>query len=231
MGFSPARINKYGAEILKVLSVHTSASETDRERFNVEDIQTVKRFINGKLSHALVGDFDIGFALANHTVIQEGTRQYTPLGQMVYEFKYQERKSHMNALVDEMVKFLEEADDYNRIDLIVPVPATMGDRAYDPVGLLVTELNKRTGLLVAKDVLIKTRQTRPQKELVNITQKTLNVKGAFKVQNNEKIGGKKILLIDDLFDSGATVNECTRVLKSAGARKVLVLTLTRTMHA
>lgn len=230
-GFSPARIDKYGAEIMKVLSVHTSASETVRERFKVEDIQKVKRFINGKLSHALVGDFDVGFALANHTVIQEGVRQYTPLGQMVYEFKYQERKSHTDALVDEMIKFLDEADDYQRIDLIVPVPCTIGDRAYDPVGSLVTELNKKTGLLMGTDVLIKTRQTRPQKELVNITQKTLNVKGAFKVQNYDKVRGKNILLIDDLYDSGATLNECTRVLKSGGARKVLVLTLTRTMHA
>ena len=150
---------------------------------------------------------------------------------MVYEFKYQGRKSHIGALVDELIKFLDEADEYQRIDLIVPVPGTMADRAYDPVGCLVTELSTRTGLLFGKDVLIKTRQTRPQKEMVNITQKTLNVKGAFKIQNHEKIRGKNILLIDDLYDSGATLNECTRVSKSAGARKVLVLTLTRTMHA
>jgi ATP-dependent DNA helicase RecQ len=230
-GLSPNKINKYGAEIMRVLSVHFSASETGRERFKVQDIQTVKKFIRGKLSHALVGEFDIGYALSNHTVIQEGVRQYTPLGQMVYEFKYQQRKSHVDALVAEMVKFLEEADDYQRIDLVVAVPCTLGDREFDPVGYLVTELNKRTGLSLGKEVLIKTRPTRPQKELVNITQKTVNVKGAFKVENHEKIRDKNILLIDDLYDSGATLNECTQVLKSAGARKVLVLTLTRTMHA
>ncbi len=230
-GFSPARIYRHGAEIMKVVSVHSSTSETAVERFKVEDIQTVKKFINGKLSHALVGEFDVGFALANHTIIQEGVRQYTPLGQMVFEFKYQERRSHIDALLDEMVKFLEEADDYQQIDLIVPVPCTMGDRAYDPVNYLATELSKRIGLIFGKDVLIKTRPTRPQKELVNITQKTLNVKGAFKVQHHDKIRGKNILLIDDLYDSGATLNECTRVMKSAGARKVLVFTLTRTMHA
>jgi len=230
-GLSPNKINKYGAEIMRVLSVHFSASETGKERFKVQEVQTVKKFIHGKLSRALIGEFDVGYALANHTVIQEGVRQYTPLGQMVYEFKYQRRKSHIDALVAEMVKFLEEADDYQRIDLIVAVPCTLGDREYDPVGYLVTELSHRTGLPFGKEVLIKTRPTRPQKELVNITQKTVNVKGAFKVENHDKIRDKNILLIDDLYDSGATLNECTRVLKSAGARKVLVLTLTRTMHA
>ena len=112
----------------------------------------------------------------------------------------------------------------------MPVTCTIGDRAYDPVDYLVRELSKRTGLPFGNDVLIKTRQTRPQKELVNVTQKTLNVKGAFRVQNFERIKGKTILLLDDLYDSGATLNECTRVLKAAGAQKVLVLTLTRTMH-
>jgi len=230
-GFSPARIDKYGAEIMRVLSVHSTAAETGRERFTVQDVQTVKNFIHGKLSHALIGEFDVGYALANHTVIQEGVRQYTPLGQMVYEFKYQGRKSHADALTTEIIKFLDEANEYQQIELVVPVPATLADRDYDPVGYLVTELSKRTKLPFDKDVLIKTRQTRPQKEMVNITQKTMNVKGAFKIQNPEKTRGKNILLIDDLYDSGATLNECTRVLKSAGARKVLVLTLTRTMHA
>ncbi len=230
-GLSPNKINKYGAEIMRVLSIHFSASETGMERFKVQDIQTVKKFIHGKLSHALIGEFDVGYALANHTVIQEGVRQYTPLGQMVYEFKYQRRKSHVDALVAEMVKFLEEANDYQRIDLVVAVPCTLEDREYDPVGYLITELSKRIELPFGKEILIKTRPTRPQKELVNITQKTVNVKGAFKVGNHDKIRGKNILLIDDLYDSGATLNECTRVLKSAGAREVLVLTLTRTMHA
>ena len=229
--FNSTRIDKFGAGILRVLSLHYNASPTDQGRFSSQDMDTVKKFVGGRFSHTLIGEFDVGYALANHTTIQEGVRQYTPMGQMVYEFKYRGRKSHIDALVDELRKFLDEADDYQRIDLIVPVPGTMADRAYDPVGCLVTELSTRTGLLFGKDVLIKTRQTRPQKEMVNITQKTLNVKGAFKIQNHEKIRGKNILLIDDLYDSGATLNECTRVLKSAGARKVLVLTLTRTMHA
>ena len=229
--FNATRVNKYGAGILRVLSLHYNASPTGQERFSSQDLDTVKNFVGGRFSHKLIGEFDVGYALANHTTIQEGVRQYTPLGQMVYEFKYQSRKSHINALITEMIKFLDEADDYQQIDLLVPVPSTMADRKYDPVGYLVTELSNRAKLQLDSDVLIKTRKTRPQKEMVNITQKTMNVKGAFKVQNHEKIRGKNILLIDDLYDSGTTLNECTRVLKSAGARKILVLTLTRTMHA
>lgn len=230
-GLSPARIDKYGMEILRALSVHLEASEVGRDRFSVHDISAVKKFVKGKQSRALPGDFDVGYALANHTEVQDGKRQYTPIGRMVYKFKYRGQKSHVEILTGEMVKFLVETGDFHRADLIVPVPSTIRDRDYNPVLCLAETLSQRSGLLMDKEALVKTRQTRPQKELVNLTQKQLNVKGAFKVTDKNRLKGKNILLIDDLYDSGATLNECTRVLKAAGARMVLVLTLTRTVHS
>ena len=77
--------------------------------------------------------------------------------------------------------------------------------------------------------LVKTRQTQPQKEMQTLVQKRDNVAGAFAI--NGDITGKRILIVDDLFDSGATLEEITCLLLKHQASRVNVLTLTRTIHA
>jgi len=78
-------------------------------------------------------------------------------------------------------------------------------------------------------LVAKTRQTRPQKEMKTLAQKRANVHGAFALKATAK--GKSILLVDDLFDSGATLEEIARLLQKDGAASVNVLTLTRTIHS
>jgi predicted amidophosphoribosyltransferase len=79
-----------------------------------------------------------------------------------------------------------------------------------------------------RNCLVKTRPTWPQKEMKTLAQKRANVAGAFAVQG--EVAGQRILLVDDLYDSGATLEEITRVLLRNGARQVNVLTWTRTIH-
>ena len=82
--------------------------------------------------------------------------------------------------------------------------------------------------------IIKTRQTKPQKEMRTLPQKRDNVAGAFAINNDilkDGITGKRVLLVDDLFDSGATLEEITKLLLKHNAARVNVLTLTRTIHA
>ena len=79
---------------------------------------------------------------------------------------------------------------------------------------------------IERDVLIRTRPTAPQSAL-DRTQRARNIKNAFGLDRQEVIVGKKILLIDDVYTTGATVNECGRLLLKGGARKVDVLTLAR----
>jgi superfamily II DNA helicase RecQ len=228
---SDSKLEKYGGEILKIVASHVQHHTASDGKFSDQEFITVKKFIGGQMSHALHGDFDVGFALANHTEIHEGKRDYTAIGRMVYEFKYQGNRSHLDTLTNEIVRFIDENENYKKADIIVPVPSTASDRDYDPVSLIVQRISECTGIPVTSDVLVKARKARPQKQLVNITQKKLNVKGAFKINNREKINRKTIILVDDLYDSGATLNECVRVLRSSGAGKILVLVLTRTVHS
>ena len=76
------------------------------------------------------------------------------------------------------------------------------------------------------DILKRTRYTRPQMEL-SAEERWKNVEGLFTSSNMNFLKGKKILLVDDVMTTGATVNECSRVLMEAGAKEVQVLVLAR----
>ncbi|MEA3459714.1 MAG: phosphoribosyltransferase family protein, partial [Chloroflexota bacterium] len=90
-------------------------------------------------------------------------------------------------------------------------------------------LSRRLGAPMQAEWLVKTRATRLQKEMRTLAQKRANVAGAFAVRG--PVRGLRLLVLDDLYDSGATLEEVTRVLKRAGAAAMLVLTLTRTIHS
>jgi ComF family protein len=79
---------------------------------------------------------------------------------------------------------------------------------------------------IETDILIKLKNTRSQTELKN-EKRIENIQGSFGIKNQEKIAGKNIILVDDVFTSGATLNEAVRVLKSAGAKKIIAFVIAR----
>jgi ComF family protein len=80
--------------------------------------------------------------------------------------------------------------------------------------------------LIDFKVLERNRYTEPQTKLSG-KKRRQNLKNAFQVNDKEVVKGKRVLLVDDVFTTGTTVNECAKVLKKAGAREVHVLTLAR----
>lgn len=138
-----------------------------------------------------------------------------------------------------LVTFLQswDADD---IDLVIPVPLYEGrlkQRGFNQAFLLIqnwkkiaVELNRDlTRLHIEKHVLVRTRATPPQTGLGR-KERMANIKNAISVYESEKIAGKRILLVDDVYTTGATVNECARMLLSKGAACVDVLTVARAMQ-
>jgi ComF family protein len=114
-------------------------------------------------------------------------------------------------------------------DAIVPVPlhkSRLQQRGFNQALLLGKTLGKIHGKKVLPSILQRIRNTIPQVELDH-RQRVKNVRGAFAVKNPQEIMDKRLLLVDDVLTTGATVNECARVLKKYGAREVLVLTLAR----
>jgi ComF family protein len=115
------------------------------------------------------------------------------------------------------------------IDLIVPVPLhvkRLRERGFNQAHLLVIRWAKREGIPLDGLTLYRGRWTEPQTTLSR-TERQKNMKGAFLLRHKERIKGRRILLVDDVYTTGTTVNECARVLIKAGAEFVDVLTLAR----
>ena len=115
--------------------------------------------------------------------------------------------------------------------LLIPVPLTKEkrkDRGYNQSEELAYVIQRRlneAGILARtdEDILVKTRETSVQKELTGV-KRFDNVKGAYRVHKRTACKDRTILLIDDIMTTGATGNECARVLKNAGAKRVYFLT-------
>jgi ComF family protein len=115
------------------------------------------------------------------------------------------------------------------IDLVVPVPLhsrRLRERGFNQSLLLARQVSKRRSIPLNFTALDRIRQTRPQTRLSG-PERHKNVRGAFEVNAPGAVAGRKILLIDDVFTTGATIQECTESLLDAGAKEVHVLTLAR----
>lgn len=114
-------------------------------------------------------------------------------------------------------------------DLIVPVPlhhVRRRDRGYNQAAVLAKELSRLMGCRMDSGVVRRIRCTTTQTNLT-ATQRLSNVKNAFESRKGKRLAGKRILLVDDVMTTGATVNACAKALKRGGAVSVYVLTVAR----
>ena len=125
-------------------------------------------------------------------------------------------------------QLLEQVIDPNlNIDLVVPVPLQhkrLQQRSYNQALLLAREVARIKKWPVANDLLIKTRETESQQGL-SAKERVKNLHKAFQLQ--EDLSGQKILLIDDVMTTGATVAICSQVLIKGGASEVYVAVVGR----
>lgn len=116
--------------------------------------------------------------------------------------------------------------DYDHVISVPLHPRKARERGFNQSGVLAAGLSRRTGINFSRKGLVRTRYTSTQTRLSR-KERRENVKGAFRVTGNACFFRKRLLLIDDVYTTGATVNECARVLMKAGAEMVDVLTLAR----
>jgi ComF family protein len=149
--------------------------------------------------------------------------------QVVHKFKYGRKVSLGKPLGRLMALGCREFLDGCRFDLIVPVPLhpkRLRWRAFNQSLLLAREIGRAYRVPADPFVLRRDRPTPPQTQLPE-DERRRNVRGVFSLNPDRPVEGKSILLVDDVYTSGATVNECSRVLKRGGAREVFVVTLAR----
>jgi ComF family protein len=119
--------------------------------------------------------------------------------------------------------------------VVVPVPlhrAKLRQRGFNQAEMIARAATKnnpaRDRLRLCPDVIERTRETASQIGLSS-HQRRENLRGAFRAAQRELVQGREVLVVDDVFTTGATVSECARVLRRAGATKVWVATVARTL--
>lgn len=117
-----------------------------------------------------------------------------------------------------------------KYDIIIPVPIHKQrekQRGYNQSYLIAKEIQKNIkDITIINNAIVKTKNIKPQSELSKL-QREKNVKDAYKVKNVEKIIGKKILILDDIYTTGSTVRECSKKLIEAGCNTIDVLTIAK----
>ncbi len=121
--------------------------------------------------------------------------------------------------------------DLSEPDIIVPVPlhtSRLKQRKFNQALLIAQTCFPNHRSKIIPDILIRHRATSPQTGLTGIERRK-NLAKAFSLRNPEKVIGKIILLVDDVFTTGQTTHECAKVLRKAGAKEIEVFTLARAM--
>jgi len=152
---------------------------------------------------------------------------YEYVKKAIEHFKFKKYKRDCVPLAGFMNEYGRENDVFENIDIIIPVPIhkeRLKQRGFNHSYEIAKIIGEKNNIPVEENVLIRVRNTKPQYEL-SAEERKDNIKDAFKVVNAEAVAGKRIMLIDDVFTTGGTVNECSKVLKEAGAEHIRVFEL------
>lgn len=183
------------------------------------------------------GAWRLGWTLDVHTVSSDflGYDQFghakfdttrSPIGELLYQLKYrgQQTAAQVAAVMAEF--FHDKPIALSRVDLIVPMPSSTV-RTVQPVIEVANELGKALKKPVVTDAIRKTRETPGLKDVRDPEERRELLDGAFEVDRG-KLNENGILLLDDLYRSGATANAVTHALIAGGASRVYFLAATRT---
>ncbi|MCI8353405.1 MAG: ComF family protein [Clostridia bacterium] len=146
------------------------------------------------------------------------------------KYKFGEQNYRYKAFANFMIKDKKICGFLKKYDIIIPVPISKTrkrQRGYNQSELIIKECTKLDkDIKVCTNILYKIKNTKPQSSL-NKEQRKINIQGAYIIKNNEIINNKKILLFDDIYTTGSTLEECAKVLRQAGAYEVSVLTFAK----
>jgi ComF family protein len=184
--------------------------------------------VSGRIDHeyvcALCSSRPVHFDLARSAARYDGA-----LAAAIQELKYRGGLWLADDLADLLVATVETHLPGGPFDDVAAVPlhaVRRRERGYNQAGLLASALARRIGRPVLHGALRRVRPT-PTQTRLTVLQRAANVQNAFEPARRRWMEGRRILLVDDVMTTGATVNECARALKSGGAARVFVVTVAR----
>lgn len=149
-----------------------------------------------------------------------------PVKSALYHLKYGNQRGAAKIFGRAMARTYDKWIAACRVDVVTQVPmhaAKKRARGYDQAALIAKTLAKESGLLYEENLLVRTRQTRPQKELNN-AERRKNLKNAFKI-GKSSVKSKRVLIVDDIYTTGASFDACAEVLLKNGAKAVYGMTV------
>ncbi len=166
--------------------------------------------------------FDRGYAVWTYNDVMKKS---------VANFKYHGRKEYAAFYIEEVVERYSDKIKRMKPDAIVPVPVHRSkylERGYNQADILARGIGKMVGVPVVSDLLLRNKKTMPQKELSDI-ERLRNLTGAFRWNEaaSRRYGRDlaRLLLVDDIYTTGSTIEACTNILKSQGVLEVYFIVL------
>lgn len=147
----------------------------------------------------------------------------------ILQYKFNDKAYMKNTFAKIILKNKKVCGLLKKYDIIIPVPihkSRKAQRGYNQTQLIASKLAEYIDIEFCNNVLVKNKNTIAQSKL-NRKKRIENIKGAFDILNLEKVQGKNVLLFDDIYTTGSTANECSRVLKTARAKTVGILTIAK----
>lgn len=130
---------------------------------------------------------------------------------------------------ERLYELIQSDSTLQSVDVIVPVPlhrARLRERGYNQAELIAKPLARRLGIPLSSYLLVRTKP-RPPRLLLSRRERWLTVRGAYEMRRGAQVDNLHVLLVDDVFTTGATLDACARALKRAGAKSVMGLTAAR----
>jgi ComF family protein len=169
-------------------------------------------------------ELEFDFSFARSAVSARGV-----VLEVIHRYKYQRALWFEPFLADLLIREAQPVLSQQRWDWIIPVPlhpAKERQREFNQAGRLALHLSAAAGIPTNASLLKRVTATQTQTKLTR-QQRADNMRNAFALQGSEKLTGKRILLFDDVFTTGATTNACAKILRKAGAQEVGVWTVAR----
>ena len=148
---------------------------------------------------------------------------------LILDYKFNEKSYIYLTFVNFLLKNKKIFENIKNYDTIIPVPISkkrLKTRGYNQSLLIARKIAQQTNLELVNNCLIKTKNIIEQSKL-NKEDRMQNIQGVYELRNKQLIENKKILLIDDIYTTGSTVNECSKILRQGNPKKIGILVLAK----
>lgn len=179
---------------------------------------------------SIAGPWLEGFVLDRHTISSVPTHYVgqhlqfetarSPLGELLYRLKYRGAQEGIADIADTVVEFVEGRW-HSRIDCVVPAPPSV-HRSVQPVVSIAEELGHRLGVPIVADAVVKVKGTPQMKNVDDVQERNAMLSEAIHVGTGS-VAARRVLLFDDLIESGATLRRVALLLSQAGSKEIRAL--------